>query len=125
MRPGSIIVDLAVERGGNAELAKAGEVVEHNGVRIMGKLNLPGLIPVNASSLYARNLVDFIEPMIDKKTGALAVNWDDELIKGTLIAKDGAIVHPMIGSAAKPAAAPTKVNGNGGAKSAKPGGSKS
>jgi H+-translocating NAD(P) transhydrogenase subunit alpha len=107
MRPGSIIVDLAVERGGNAELAKAGKVVEHNGVRIMGKLNLPGLIPVNASSLYARNLVAFIEPMIDKKTGALAVNWDDELVKGTLIAKDGAIVNAMIAervSAAVPGA---------------------
>src|SRR6476469_79033 len=96
MKPGSIVVDLAVERGGNAELARAGEVVEHNGVRIMGKLNLPGAIPVNASSLYARNLVAFIEPMVDKKTGALAVNWDDELIKGTLIAKDGAIVNAMI-----------------------------
>jgi NAD(P) transhydrogenase subunit alpha len=55
MKPGSIIVDLAVERGGNAELAQPGEIVEHNGVRIMGKLNLPGSVPVNASSLYARN----------------------------------------------------------------------
>ena len=96
MRPGSIIVDLAVERGGNAELAKAGEVVEHNGVRIMDKLNLPGAIPVNASSLYARNLLAFIEPMIDKKTGELAINWDDELVKGTLIAKHGAIVNAAI-----------------------------
>ena len=133
MRPGSIIVDLAVERGGNAELAKAGEVVEHNGVRIMGKLNLPGAVPVNASSLYARNLLAFIEPMVDKKTGALAVNWDDELVKGTLIAKDGAIVNATIagraGAAAKPAAAPAKAkseaDGNGGAKLAKPKGSAS
>ena len=122
-----------MERGGNAELAKAGEVVEHNGVRIMGKLNLPGAVPVNASSLYARNLLAFIEPMVDKKTGALAVNWDDELVKGTLIAKDGAIVNAMIaeraGAAAKPAAAPAKAkseaDGNGGAKSAKPKGSAS
>src|SRR3989337_804421 len=116
MRPGSIIVDLAVERGGNAELAKAGEVVEHNGVTIMGKLNLPGLVPVNASSLYARNLLAFIEPMVDKKTGALAVNWDDELVKGTLIAKDGAIVNAMVaeraGAAAKPVAAPAKPKGS-------------
>ena len=96
MRPGSIIVDLAVERGGNAELAKAGEVVEHNGVRIMGKLNLPGQVPVNASSLYARNLQAFVEPLIDKESKTLAVNWDDELVKGTLIAKDGAIVNAMI-----------------------------
>ena len=87
MRPGSIIVDLAVERGGNAELAKPGEIVEHNGVRIMGKLNLPGSVPVNASSLYARNLQAFVEPLIDKNTKALAINFDDELVKGTLIAK--------------------------------------
>jgi NAD(P) transhydrogenase subunit alpha len=96
MRPGSIIVDLAVERGGNAALAKAGEVVEHNGVRIMGKLNLPGAVPVNASSLYARNLLAFVEPMIDKTSKELAVNWDDDLVKGTLIARDGAIVNAMI-----------------------------
>jgi len=110
MRPGSIIVDLAVERGGNAELAEAGEVVEHNGVRIMGKLNLPGAIPVNASSLYARNLLAFIEPMIDKKTGALAVNWDDELIRGTLIGRDGIIVNTMI---AERAGSPKAKAGNG------------
>jgi NAD(P) transhydrogenase subunit alpha len=96
MRPGSIVVDLAVERGGNAELARAGEIVEHNGVRIFGKLNLPGLVPVNASSLYARNLQAFIEPLIDKEKQALAVNWDDELVEGTLIARDGGIVNPMI-----------------------------
>jgi NAD(P) transhydrogenase subunit alpha len=96
MRPGSIIVDLAVEQGGNAALAKAGEVVEHNGVRIMGKLNLAGAIPVSASNLYARNLLAFIEPMIDKTSKELAVNWDDDLVKGTLIARDGAIVNAMI-----------------------------
>ena len=96
MKPGSIIVDLAVERGGNAELAKPGEIVSHNGVRIMGKLNLPGSVPVNASSLYARNLQAFVEPLIDKETKTLAINWDDELVKGTLIARDGAIINAMI-----------------------------
>jgi NAD(P) transhydrogenase subunit alpha len=96
MKPGSIIVDLAVERGGNAELAKPGETVEHDGVRIMGRLNLPGSVPVNASSLYARNLQAFVEPLIDKEKKTLAVNWDDELVKGTLIAKDGKIVNAMI-----------------------------
>jgi NAD(P) transhydrogenase subunit alpha len=117
MRPGSIIVDLAVEYGGNAELAKAGEVVEHNGIRIMGKLNLPGAIPVNASSLYARNLFAFIEPIIDKKTGALAVNWGDELIKGTLIARDGAIVNAMVAERVGGSAiAPTATTGNGAAR---------
>jgi proton-translocating NAD(P)+ transhydrogenase subunit alpha len=96
MKPGSIIVDLAVERGGNAELAKPGEIVSHKGVRIMGKLNLPGAVPVNASSLYARNLQAFVEPLIDKEKKTLAINWDDELVKGTLIARDGAIVNAMI-----------------------------
>jgi NAD(P) transhydrogenase subunit alpha len=96
MKPGSIIVDLAVERGGNAELAKPGEIVAHNGVHIFGKLNLPGSVPVNASSLYARNLQAFVEPLIDKEKKTLAVNWDDEIVKGTAIARDGAIVNASI-----------------------------
>jgi NAD(P) transhydrogenase subunit alpha len=120
MRPGSIIVDLAVERGGNAELAKPGEIVAHKGVRIMGKLNLPGSVPVNASSLYARNLQAFVEPLIDKEKKTLAVNWDDELVKGTLIARDGAIVNGMIaerlGGAKARNASPAKAAANGSAK---------
>ena len=119
MRPGSIIVDLAVERGGNAELAKPGEIVAHKGVRIMGKLNLPGSVPVNASSLYARNLQAFVEPLIDKEKKTLAVNWDDELVKGTLIARDGAIVNGMIaerlGGAKAGNASPAKAAANGSA----------
>ncbi len=115
MKPGSIIVDLAVERGGNAELAKPGEIVNHNGVRIFGKLNLPGLVPVNASSLYARNLQAFVEPVIDKEKKTLAVNWDDELVKGTLIARDGAIVNGAIaerlGVKAGPAASAAPADG--------------
>jgi len=95
MKPGSVIVDLAAERGGNTELTEAGKTVEtSNGVKIFGPLNLAGTIAVNASSLYARNLLAFIETMIDKKEKTLAVNWDDELIKGTLVAKDGQLVHP-------------------------------
>ena len=108
MRPGSIIVDLAVERGGNAELAKPGQVVEHNGVTIMGKLNLPGLVPDNASSLYARNLFAFVELLVGKESKAVEIPWDDDIIKGTLIARDGAIVHTKLGSAAKPAPVPAK-----------------
>ncbi|HEU4476574.1 MAG TPA: Re/Si-specific NAD(P)(+) transhydrogenase subunit alpha [Methyloceanibacter sp.] len=110
MKPGSIIVDLAVERGGNAELARPGETVEHKGVRIMGKLNLPGGLPVNASSLYARNLLAFVEPLIDKEKKALAINWDDELVKGTLIARDGEIVNAMIAERLG-ARAPAAANG--------------
>ncbi|SFV26851.1 Re/Si-specific NAD(P)(+) transhydrogenase subunit alpha [Hyphomicrobium facile] len=95
MKPGSVIVDLAAERGGNTELTEAGKTIETpNGVKIFGPLNLAGTIAVNASSLYARNLLAFVETMIDKKEKTLAVNWDDELIKGTLVAKDGQLVHP-------------------------------
>lgn len=96
MRPGSVIIDLAAERGGNCELTKAGEVVDHNGVRIAGPVNLPGTVPVNASSLYAKNLFTFLETMIDKKEKTLAVNWSDEVVTGTLIAKAGKIVHPSL-----------------------------
>ena len=116
MRPGSVIVDLAVERGGNTDLSKPGEIAEHQGVRIMGLLNLPGLVPVNASSLYARNLLAFVESLLDKKNGELAVNWDDELVKGTLVARDGAIVNAAIAeraAAAKPAAKARPSNGAG------------
>jgi len=97
MKPGAIIVDLAAERGGNTELTEPGKTIETpNGVKIFGPLNLAGTIAVNASSLYARNLLAFLETMIDKKEKTLAVNWDDELIKGTLIAKGGQIVHPNL-----------------------------
>ncbi len=100
MKPGSVIVDLAAERGGNVEGTKPGEIVEHNGVTIMGLTNLAAQVPGNASSLYARNLYSFLETMIDKKEGNLAIKWDDEIIVGTLIAKDGQIVHPRLKGAA-------------------------
>jgi NAD(P) transhydrogenase subunit alpha len=96
MRPGAIIIDLAAERGGNCELTKPGERVEHNGVRISGPLNLAGTVPVNASSLYAKNVFNFLEPMFDKKDKVVRINWDDEVIKGTLVAKDGKLVHPSL-----------------------------
>ena len=96
MKPGAVIVDLAAERGGNCELTQPDKVVEHKGVSIAGPLNLAGEVPVNASSLYAKNLYAFLETMFDKKAKVLAVNWDDEIIKGTLVAKDGRIVHPSL-----------------------------
>jgi NAD(P) transhydrogenase subunit alpha len=96
MKPGAVIVDLAAERGGNTDLTQPDKVVEHNGVSISGPLNLPGEVPVNASSLYAKNLLAFLELMIDKKDKTLKVNWDDEIIKGTLLAKDGKVVHPSL-----------------------------
>ncbi|MFL5179994.1 MAG: Re/Si-specific NAD(P)(+) transhydrogenase subunit alpha [Microvirga sp.] len=93
MKPGSVIVDLAVERGGNCEGAKPGEVADHNGVKIVGHLNVPGRLPASASSLYARNLYAFVETLVDKATKQLAVKWDDELVKATCLTRDGAIVH--------------------------------
>lgn len=97
MKSGAVIVDLAAERGGNCELTEPGKTIETaNGVKIFGPLNLAGTIAVNASSLYAKNLLSFLDIMFDKKEKVLAVNWDDELIKGTLIAKDGIVVHPNL-----------------------------
>jgi H+-translocating NAD(P) transhydrogenase subunit alpha len=96
MRPGSIIIDLAAERGGNVEGTKPGTVAEQSGVTLVGFTNMAAQVPGNASSLYARNLYAFIEPMIDKKDGKLAIKWDDEIVAGTLIARDGQIVHPRL-----------------------------
>jgi NAD(P) transhydrogenase subunit alpha len=94
MRPGSVIIDLAVERGGNVEGAKAGEIATVNGVKIVGHLNMPGRLAASASALYAKNLLNFLETMIDKTTKALAINWDDEIVKGTALTRDGAVIHP-------------------------------
>ncbi|QCI63519.1 Re/Si-specific NAD(P)(+) transhydrogenase subunit alpha [Phreatobacter stygius] len=108
MRPGSVIVDLAVERGGNVEGAKPGAIATTaNGVKIVGHLNVPGRIAATASSLYAKNLFAFLEIMIDKAGKSLVVPWDDELVKATLLTKDGAVVHPSFQAAAAPAAVAT------------------
>jgi NAD(P) transhydrogenase subunit alpha len=95
MRPGSVIIDLAVERGGNCALAVPGQTVtSHNGVKIVGHLNMPGRLAATASSLYARNLYAFVETLVDKERKAFAPKWDDELVKATLLTRDGAVVHP-------------------------------
>ena len=94
MRPGSVIVDLAVERGGNVEGVKPDAVTDVNGVKIVGYRNVPGRLAASASSLYARNLFNFVELLIDKKTKTLAVNWDDEIVKATALTRDGAVIHP-------------------------------
>jgi len=93
MQPGSVIVDLAVERGGNVEGAQEGRVVETGGVKIVGYSN-PGRLAASASSLYARNLYAFLEILIDKKTKTLAVNWDDDIVKATALTRGGAVIHP-------------------------------
>jgi len=94
MKPGSVLVDLAGERGGNVEGVKANETVELDGIKVVGIPNLAGRVAASASSLYARNLFAFIETLVDKQTKALAVKWDDELVKATALTKDGAVIHP-------------------------------
>ena len=96
MRPGSGIVDLAVERGGNVEGVKPGEVAHSaNDVKIVGHLNVPGRLAASASQLYSKNLFSFLETMIDKTSKTLAINWDDELVKATNLTRDGHVVHPQ------------------------------
>jgi NAD(P) transhydrogenase subunit alpha len=94
MKPGSVLVDLAVERGGNVEGAKAGEVAKVGDVKIVGYLNVPGRVAASASALYSKNLLTFIETLIDKKEKKIAINWDDEIVKGTALTRDGAVIHP-------------------------------
>jgi NAD(P) transhydrogenase subunit alpha len=94
MKPGSVLVDLAVERGGNVEGVQSGQIAEVNGVKIVGFPNLAGKVAASASGLYAKNLQSFIETLYDKESKSLAVKWDDELVKATALTKDGAIIHP-------------------------------
>jgi NAD(P) transhydrogenase subunit alpha len=94
MKPGSVVVDLAVERGGNCELSKPDEVVDAGGVKIVGYTNFPGRLAASASALYAKNLYTFLEVLIDKKTKQINLNWDDDILKATALTRDGAIVHP-------------------------------
>jgi NAD(P) transhydrogenase subunit alpha len=96
MKPGSVIVDLAAEQGGNTPLTKPDEIVNANGVTIMGYTNLPARLAADTSSLYARNLFNFVSLIVDKKTGALALNWDDEIVKGAGLTRDGEIVHSSL-----------------------------
>ncbi len=96
MAPGSIVVDLAIEAGGNCAGAEFDRVAVKHGVKIVGHGNMPSRIAADASALYSRNLLNFLTPLVDKQTKALAINWDDEIIKGTLVARDGRIVHPLL-----------------------------
>ena len=115
MRPGSVLVDLAVERGGIVEGAVAGEFADVNGVKIVGHLNVPGRIAASASQLYARNLIAFVETLVDKETKLLKIDPEEELVKATLLTHQGKILHPAFAEAAaapvaekpaKPAAKP-------------------
>jgi NAD(P) transhydrogenase subunit alpha len=94
MAPGSVIVDIAAERGGNCELTKPGEVVETGGVRIHGPVNLPSSIPYHASQMYAKNIATFLKHLI--KDGKIALNREDEIVRETLVTHGGEIVHPRV-----------------------------
>ena len=96
MKRGSIIVDLAVEQGGNCPLSQPDEIVEAHGVSIIGYTNLPARLAVDTSSLYARNLFNFVALIVDKKTGSLALDWNDEIVKGAGLTRGGEIVHPAL-----------------------------
>jgi len=96
MKPGSVIVDLAAGAGGNTPLSRPDETVKVHGVTIMGATNLPGALAADASSLYSRNLFNFISLLVDKKTGALNIDWNDEIVAGSGLTRDGAVVHPAL-----------------------------
>jgi NAD(P) transhydrogenase subunit alpha len=96
MPEGSVIVDLAVEAGGNCPLSELGKVVEKHGVKIVGHDNVPARLATDASALYAKNLLNFITPLVDADSKTLAIDWEDEIIAGTLVTKGGKVVHPML-----------------------------
>lgn len=94
MRPGSVIVDLAAEQGGNCTLTKPGEIVEVNGVTIIGLFNIPSRLSADASALYAKNLLNFLTPLVNAEEKALNINWQDEIVAAVTLTRDGQVVHP-------------------------------
>jgi H+-translocating NAD(P) transhydrogenase subunit alpha len=126
MKTGAIIIDLAVEAGGNCEGAEAEKVVDKNGVKIVGYTNTQGRVPGNASALFAKNLFNFITPHVDKESKTLSFDWEDETVSGTLVTRDGEIVNQRVkdavGSAApkKKAATKSKPKAKAPSKSSKP-----
>ena len=103
MKPGAVIVDLAVEAGGNCPLSKLNEIVTtKNGVKILGHGNVAGRLAEDASQLFAKNLLNFITPLVDPESKKLAIDWEDEIVVGTLVTRDGKVVHPVL-TAKKPA----------------------
>jgi NAD(P) transhydrogenase subunit alpha len=95
MKPGSVIVDLAVEQGGNCVGSEAGKVVELYGIKIVGYRNMPSRIAVDASALYARNLLNYVTLISAKEGGRLTINWDDDIVRAVVLTRDGGIVHPQ------------------------------
>lgn len=94
MAPGSVVVDLAAERGGNCAVTRAGEEVSYHGVRVFGPVNIAGTVPYHASQMYSNNIVAFLLHLFPK--GELQFNWEDEITAGTLVAHEGRVVHPAV-----------------------------
>ncbi|MCI5043619.1 MAG: Re/Si-specific NAD(P)(+) transhydrogenase subunit alpha [Aquisalinus sp.] len=109
MKPGSVIVDLAVEQGGNVAPSKAGEIVHVDGVKVVGHNNVPGRLAADASSLYAKNILNFLTAFTDAETGNLNVDMEDEIINGILLTRDGQIIHPAFAKEAEPQAVVAEV----------------
>jgi len=101
MKPGSVLVDLAAEQGGNCRLSKLGKVIDHKGVKIIAHENTAGRLSGNASELYARNLYNFITAFWDSETKSFTIDWEDEVIQGTALTRDGAVIHPVLATPAK------------------------
>ncbi|MEZ5922594.1 MAG: Re/Si-specific NAD(P)(+) transhydrogenase subunit alpha [Parvularculaceae bacterium] len=108
MAPGSVLVDLAVEQGGNIAMSRRGEVIDVGGVIIIGFENMPGRLATDASSLYARNLFNFVSAFYDKEANALAIDWNDEIIKGVALTHDGRIIHSGFAAPEPPPPAPSE-----------------
>lgn len=104
MRPGAVIIDLAVEAGGNCEGSKPAGIVDVNGVKIVGHENVPGRLAEDASALFAKNLFNFLSPHVDKETKTVSIDWEDETVSGTLVTRDGAIVNERVKEAASKSA---------------------
>jgi NAD(P) transhydrogenase subunit alpha len=120
MKPGSVVVDLAIDNGGNVEASEPGKVATKHGVKVIAHHNLPARLPADTSALYANNLFNFVALLFDKEKKALAIDWDDDIVKGTLVTKDGKIVHPNLQdldtSTSAPAPAKKSAAKSGGAK---------
>jgi NAD(P) transhydrogenase subunit alpha len=94
MQPGSVIIDIAAERGGNCEVTKPGETVIEQGVSVIGPLNVPSMVPYHASQMYGSNITSFVKLLF--KDGALNINLEDEIIRETLVTHDNKVVHPRV-----------------------------
>ncbi len=109
MKPGSVIVDLAVEQGGNVAPSKAGEIVHVDGVKVVGHNNVPGRLSADASSLFAKNILNFLTAFTDAETGTLNIDMEDEIINGILLTRDGQIIHPAFAREPEPQAVVAEV----------------